>query len=237
MMGVTFMSELEATATILVVDDDEQLRTMLSRALGAEGFRVDTVSDGPGVHAALAGGSPDLVVLDVMLGDEDGLDILAELRRTSDLPVILLTGRGAEHERILGLKLGADDYLVKPFSPGELAARINSVLRRSRRPAPATALDFGSLRIDLITREVEVDGAAVAMTAKEFDLLAFMAAAPRQVFAREQLLRQVWDSSSDWQDSATVTEHVRRIRRKIEVDADQPKWIRTVRGAGYRFEP
>jgi two-component system phosphate regulon response regulator PhoB len=231
------MSELEATATILVVDDDEHIRTMLARALGAEGFRVDTVGDGASAHAALAAGGADLVVLDVMLAGEDGLDILAEVRRTSELPVILLTGRGAEHERILGLKLGADDYLVKPFSPGELAARINSVLRRSRRPAAATALDFGALRIDLVTREVEIDGAGVSMTAKEFDLLAFMAGAPRQVFAREQLLRQVWDSSSEWQDSATVTEHVRRIRRKIEVDPDQPRWIRTVRGAGYRFEP
>jgi DNA-binding response OmpR family regulator len=235
--GVTLMSELEATATILVVDDDEHIRTMLARALGAEGFRVDTVGDGASAHAALAAGGADLVVLDVMLAGEDGLDILAEVRRTSELPVILLTGRGAEHERILGLKLGADDYLVKPFSPGELAARINSVLRRSRRPAAATALDFGALRIDLVTREVEIDGATVSMTAKEFDLLAFMAGAPRQVFAREQLLRQVWDSSSEWQDSATVTEHVRRIRRKIEVDPDQPRWIRTVRGAGYRFEP
>jgi DNA-binding response OmpR family regulator len=128
---------------------------------------------------------------------------------------------------------------VKPFSPGELAARIVSVLRRTRRSATAApnVLDFGTLRIELQTREVEVHGTRVDFTAKEFDLLAFLAQSPRQVFAREQLLRNVWDSSSDWQDSATVTEHVRRVRRKIEDNPDEPRWITTVRGVGYRFEP
>ena len=227
------------TASILVVDDDESIRTMLARALSAEGFEVTVAPDGDSARAALAAGEPDLVVLDLTLPSEDGLDILAGLRESSDVPVILLTGRGAEHDRILGLKLGADDYLVKPFSPGELAARIVSVLRRTKRSAAAqpTILDFGSLRIELETREVEVNGVKVDFTAKEFDLLSFLAQSPRQVFAREQLLRQVWDSSSDWQDSATVTEHVRRLRRKIEDNPDEPRWIKTVRGVGYRFEP
>jgi len=238
-MTVTSVMSTVETATILVVDDDDAVRTMLSRALTAEGFAVEVAADGDAARSALANQEPDLVVLDLTLPSEDGLDILAGLRETSDVPVILLTGRGAEHDRILGLKLGADDYLVKPFSPGELAARISSVLRRTRRSAVAapTVLDFGTLRIELETREVEVHGAKVDFTAKEFDLLAYLAGSPRQVFAREQLLQQVWDSSSDWQDSATVTEHVRRLRRKIEDNPDEPRWIKTVRGVGYRFEP
>ena len=222
---------------ILVVDDDPEVRTLLGRALGAEGFEVDVAADGDGARKAIALSPPDLVVLDLGLGTEDGLDVLADLRKSRDVPVICLTGRGAEHDRVLGLKLGADDYLVKPFSPVELAARITSVLRRTRRQAPPPSLDFGDLRLDLSTREVVVRGAKVDMTVKEFDLLAFLAASPRQVFAREQLLQQVWESSSEWQDSATVTEHVRRIRRKIEDDPDQPRWVTTVRGVGYRFEP
>jgi DNA-binding response OmpR family regulator len=231
------MSDARPTAAILVVDDDEEVRTVLLRALGADGFDVRAVGDGDDARRAMAEHDPALLVLDLELPGEDGLDLLADLRRTSDVPVILLTGRGAEHERILGLKLGADDYLVKPFSPGELSARIGTVLRRSRHTSPAPGLDFGDLRIDVPTREVVVRGTAVDMTAKEFDLLAFLAGSPRQVFGREQLLQQVWGSSSDWQDDATVTEHVRRLRRKIEVDADQPRWIKTVRGVGYRFEP
>ena len=231
------MSDLEATATILVVDDDDAVRTLLSRALGADGFAVEAVADGPAAREALAAGTPDLVVLDLMLGSDDGLDILAALRQTSDVPVILLTGRGDEHDRILGLKLGADDYLVKPFSPGELAARITSVLRRTRRPATSQTITFGELHIDLTTREITLNRSLVELTAKEFDLLAYLARFPRQVFSRDQLLAQVWESSSEWQDSATVTEHVRRIRRKIEDDPDNPSWIRTVRGVGYRFEP
>jgi DNA-binding response OmpR family regulator len=231
------MSDIEATATILVVDDDDAIRTLLSRALGADGFTVEAVADGPAAREALAASTPDLVVLDLMLGSDDGLDILAALRQTSDVPVILLTGRGDEHDRILGLKLGADDYLVKPFSPGELAARITSVLRRTRRPATSQTIVFGELHIDITTREVTLNRSLVELTAKEFDLLSYLARFPRQVFSRDQLLAQVWESSSEWQDSATVTEHVRRIRRKIEDDPDNPQWIRTVRGVGYRFEP
>ena len=231
------MSDVNAKPVILVVDDDEQVRNMLTRALGAEGFEVEAVPDGAAARRVIAQGTPDLVVLDLTLSSEDGLDILTEMRRTMDIPVILLTGRGEEHDRVLGLKLGADDYLVKPFSPMELAARIVTVLRRTRRQGPPPLLDFGDLRLDIGTREVHVGGVAVEMTAKEFDLLAFLASSPRQVFAREQLLQRVWDSSSRWQDSATVTEHIRRIRRKIEDDPDKPRWVTTVRGAGYRFEP
>jgi DNA-binding response OmpR family regulator len=178
------------------------------------------------------------VLLDVLLGAEDGLDVLATIRRTSDVPVIMLTGKGLELDRVLGLKLGADDYVVKPFFPAELSARIGTVLRRSRpRESSAGELQFGDLRLDTATREVVLNSDAVEMTAKEFDLLVFMARSPRQVFTRAQLLEQVWDSSSAWQGEGTVTEHVRRIRRKIEADPDNPRWLRTVRGVGYRFEP
>jgi two-component system phosphate regulon response regulator PhoB len=235
--SVTLVPDLQATATILVVDDDEDVRTLLARALGAEGFRVEAVADGAAARRHLAVLDADLVVLDLTLPAEDGLDILTELRAGSDVPVILLTGRGAEDDRILGLKLGADDYLVKPFSPAELAARISSVLRRTRHDQPGRGLDFDDLHIDTGGREVVVRGDVVTMTAKEFDLLAFLASSPRQVFGREQLLQNVWSSSSEWQDSATVTEHVRRVRRKIEVDPDHPRWVTTVRGVGYRFEP
>jgi DNA-binding response OmpR family regulator len=152
--------------------------------------------------------------------------------------VVFLTGRGHEIDRIAGLKMGADDYIVKPFSPGELAARVESVLRRAQpRRDDSAALTYGDLHIDPKTREVSLTKRRIDMTTKEFDLLYFLASSPRQVFSREQLLDHVWSSSPEWQTDATVTEHIRRLRRKIEADPDRPTWIRTVRGAGYRFEP
>jgi DNA-binding response OmpR family regulator len=222
---------------VLVVDDDESVRVLLTRYLEMEGFEVDEVSDGGGALAAIAATNPDLVLLDLMLPAHDGLDILTRLRRDSEVPVILLTARGSEADRILGLKLGADDYVVKPFSPGELTARINSVLRRTRNAAPQQVLQFEGLSLDLATREVTVGNLMVSTTAREFDLLAFLASSPRQVFTRQQLLENVWDSSGEWQDPDTVTEHIRRIRRRIEADPDHPRWIKTVRGVGYRFDP
>ncbi len=226
---------------ILVVDDDPEVRGMLSRLLEVEGYKVSEAMTGAEAIGSLANGQPDLVILDVMLTTEDGFDVLTAIRRTSDVPVILVTGKGAETDRVLGLKLGADDYVVKPFSPAELAARVGTVLRRSgtnRASATSTGtLEFGDLVIDTLAREIRVSDRLVETTAKEFALLAFLAGSPRQVFTREQLLAQVWDSSSEWQDAGTVTEHIRRIRRKIELDPDSPQWVRTVRGVGYRFEP
>ena len=176
-----------------------------------------------------------------MMPARDGLDVLGDIRTTSDVPVILVSALGEEADRVLGLKMGADDYVVKPFSAAELSARVESVLRRAQlRATPestANQLGFDGLTLDLQTRDVTVNGEKVEMTAKEFDLLAFLAGSPRQVFTREQLLRQVWGSSSEWQSDATITEHVRRLRRKIEDDPDHPRWITTVRGVGYRFEP
>jgi DNA-binding response OmpR family regulator len=223
---------------ILVVDDDEGVRVLLTRYLEMEGFEVDQVPDGGQALAAIASSKPDLVLLDLMLPAQDGLDILTRLRRDSEVPVILLTARGSEADRIVGLKLGADDYVVKPFSLGELTARITSVLRRTRAGTTSQSiLQFDGLTLDLSTREVTTGDLVVTTTAREFDLLAFLAASPRQVFSRQQLLANVWDSSQEWQDPDTVTEHVRRIRRRIEPDPDNPRWIKTVRGVGYRFDP
>jgi DNA-binding response OmpR family regulator len=222
---------------VLVVDDDEAVRVLLTRYLEMEGFAVDQVPDGAAALDAIASSKPDLVLLDLMLPAQDGLDILTRLRRDSDVPVILLTARGSEADRILGLKLGADDYVVKPFSPGELTARISSVLRRTRSASAHSVLQFDGLTLDTATREVTACDLVVSTTAREFDLLVFLASSPRQVFSRQQLLANVWGSSDEWQDPDTVTEHIRRIRRRIESNPDNPRWIKTVRGVGYRFDP
>ena len=232
-------------ARILVVDDDPQLRSLLLLVLEGEGYKVLLASDAPSAVKEIEAGTADLVVLDVSLGADDGRMVLARIRDLGDLPVILISGKGDTADRVLGLRLGADDFLSKPFSPVELVARVETVLRRSSVrtavPVPETAPeDFDNpsgLRVNEVTREVMVEGAAVDLTAKEFDLLAFLIRSPRQVFSRGQLLEHVWSSRSEWQDEATVTEHVRRVRHKIESDPAKPRWITTVRGVGYRFEP
>ncbi|HEY5273256.1 MAG TPA: response regulator transcription factor [Acidimicrobiales bacterium] len=226
---------------ILVVDDDAEIRDMLRRLLEADEYQVEAVSTAPDALAAVVREEPDLVLLDVVLDTEDGRDLLKEMRLVCDVPVVFLTGRGSEIDRVSGLKMGADDYIVKPFSPGELTARVASVLRRTKRHVAATPsssiMDLGDFAIDVSSREVTLHGTQIAFTAKEFDLLVFLAASPRRVFSRQQLLESVWGSSGEWQDEATVTEHIRRVRRKIEEDPDNPKRISTVRGVGYRFEP
>jgi len=233
----------EDVTLVLVIDDDPQVRTLVSRLLRHEGYEVVEAGDAGEALRHVDQREPDLVLLDVVMPQVDGIDLLAEIRTRSNVPVIMLTALGDEADRILGLKSGADDYMVKPFSPGELSARIESVLRRSQMSSNSVqgsateALTFGELEIDQRTRDVKLDGQLVELTAREFDLLFFLASSPRQVFDRQQLLTQVWQSSADWQDPATVTEHVRRIRRKIESDPDRPRWLKTVRGVGYRFEP
>jgi DNA-binding response OmpR family regulator len=227
---------------VLVVDDDQEVRTMLTDLLHDEGFHAHEAADTAAGLVAIDKHTPDVVLLDVNMPSMNGLDMLAEIRRRGELPVIFVTGRGGETDRVVGLRMGADDYVVKPFSSAELVARIHSVLRRSRPgsqllPESDEQMDFGRLRVDPVTREVHLNGDTIAMTAREFDLLAFLARSPRRVFSREQLLTHVWESSTAWQDPATVTEHIRRIRRKIEDDPDEPRWLATVRGVGYRFEP
>jgi two-component system, OmpR family, phosphate regulon response regulator PhoB len=228
-----------AAGTVLVVDDEPMVREVVARYLELDGFGVHEAADGAEAVGWLASHRPDLVVLDVMLPGTDGLSILRHLRATGDVPVILLTARAEEVDRVLGLELGADDYVVKPFSARELVARVRSVLRRAT-PKPSqdgdAVLDFGDLRVELLSREVTVDGRRVELTPKEFDLLAVLARSPRQVFSRRQLLAQVWDSAPEYQDAATVTVHVGRLRQKLERDPENPRWITTLWGVGYRFE-
>jgi DNA-binding response OmpR family regulator len=226
--------------TVLVVDDEPMLRSLLCRLLQMEGYKVLEAEDGLTALDVVANDKPDLVLLDVMLPARNGLDVLSDLRRTNDVPVILLSALGDEGDRVVGLRLGADDYITKPFSAAELSARVESVLRRAKLGNAAAApgkYSYGGITIDLGTREVRMAGEWVELTPKEFDLLVYLARSPRQVFTREQLLQGVWGSSSSWQSDATVTEHVRRLRRKVEDDPDHPRWIVTVRGVGYRFEP
>jgi len=225
------------TAHVLVVDDEPMVREVVTRYLEQDGHTVTVVADGAAALEALDRGGIDLVVLDLMLPAIDGLQVLRDLRARSTTPVIVLTARGDEGDRIHGLTLGADDYVVKPFSPRELVARVASVLRRAAPTPTAQELTFGPLHIDESSREVHLHGEVVELTRREFDLLAFLAKAPRQVFTRAQLLEQVWDSSAEWQDPATVTVHIGHLRQKLEADPSSPQRLVTVRGVGYRFEP
>jgi DNA-binding response OmpR family regulator len=225
--------------TVLVVDDEPMVREVVARYLRLDGFGVHEAADGLTALDWLSSQRPDLVVLDIMLPGTDGLTILRRLREQDDVPVILLTARAEEVDRVVGLELGADDYVVKPFSARELVARVRSVLRRSTfRPMAddTRVLDFGGLLIEPLSREVTVDGQRVDLTPKEFDLLVVLARSPRQVFSRRQLLAQVWDSAPEYQDPATVTVHVGRLRQKLERDPENPRWITTSWGVGYRFE-
>ena len=230
------VSRLAERDRVLVVDDDAVIRGLVRDGLEREGFDVSDVADGATALEVLAGNRPSLVILDVKLPARGGFDVLSAIRAGSNVPVILQTGRVSEIDRVLGLELGADDYVVKPFSPRELAARVRAVLRRAIAD-PERPLSFGDLEIEPASREVRVDGRVAELTAREFDLLAFLARSPRRVFSHSELLAEVWHSTSEWQDPATVTEYVRRIRAKIEVDRNQPRWIRTVRAAGYAFHP
>lgn len=224
---------------ILVVDDEPMVREVVAQYLTRDGFEVCELDRGDLVEQAVERFRPDLIVLDIMLPAGNGLDYLRKAG-SERVPVILLTAHADESDRILGLELGADDYITKPFSPRELVARVRTVLRRSQPTSDISAdnetLRFEGLHIDRRAREVFVDAQLVTLTAKEFDLLAFLAQTPRQVFSRAQLLECVWDSSADFQDPATVTVHVRRLRHKIEANPEQPRWIATVWGVGYRFE-
>jgi len=230
--------EAVPTPLVLVVDDEPMVREVVAQYLQRDGHNVHEVGDGTAALAWLADHRPDLVVLDIMLPGTDGLSVLRHLRATGDIPVILLTAQADELDRVLGLELGADDYVVKPFSPRELAARVRTVLRRSAPTVSGgAALDFDGLRIDPRAREVDIAGRSVALTPKEFDLLYTLAQSPRQVFSRRELLHRVWESAPEYQDPATVTVHVGRLRQKLETDPEEPRWITTARGVGYRFEP
>ncbi|HEX6312262.1 MAG TPA: response regulator transcription factor [Acidimicrobiia bacterium] len=228
----------DAPARILVVDDDPTVAEVVVRYLEREGYAVESVGDGRAAIDRAGAEVPDLVVLDLMLPGLDGLEVYRRLRLLAPVPVIMLTARGDEDDRVVGLELGADDYVSKPFSPRELTARVKSVLRRAggvtASPEPGT-VETDGLVIDLGAREVRRDGELVTLTAREFDLLAFLARHPRVAFRREELLERVWGYT--YGDTATVTVHIRRLREKIERDPSSPARLTTVWGVGYRFDP
>ena len=224
--------------TVLVVDDEPMVRDVVCRYLERDGHRVVTAGDGESAREMIEHEAPSLVLLDVMLpGKTDGLALCRWIRASSELPVILLTARVEESDRIVGLELGADDYVTKPFSPRELATRVKTVLRRVRasRP-PLDRVSVGPLEIDATTRDARRNGEALCLTAKEFDLLWFLASHPRRVFSREHLMRRVWGYAAAL-DTGTVTVHVRRLREKIEDEPSRPSHLETVWGVGYRFTP
>ena len=229
--------------TILVVDDEPSISEVVTLYLRRAGYQVRVAHDGTAALAELEAALPDLVVLDLMLPGVDGLEITRRLRAVGDTPIIMLTARREETDRILGLEMGADDYVVKPFSPQELVSRVRAVLRRTAQPAKRDesepserALRFADLTVDPGTRLATVRGAEIVLTAKEFDLLWFLAGHPRQVFNRDQLLDNVW-GETQYIDPSTVTVHVRRLREKLEADPSTPRHILTVWGVGYKFEP
>jgi two-component system response regulator ResD len=223
--------------TVLVVDDEPIVREVVVSYLQREGYRTLEAADGDRARELLEAESPGLVVLDVMLPGTDGLELCRWIRARWELPVIMLTARGEEADRIVGLELGADDYVTKPFSPRELAARVRTVLRRTNLDLSETErLSFDELSIDARTREVTKSGVELSLTAKEFDLLWFLARHPRHVFSRDQLMDRVWGYEAVL-DTGTVTVHVRRLREKIEDDASRPRFLQTVWGVGYRFTP
>lgn len=223
---------------VLVIEDDRHLAGVVHRYLEREGLDVEVVHDGrTGLERALES-LPDLVVLDLMLPGLHGIEVFRRLRRVAPIPVVMLTARGSEEDRVTGLELGADDYVAKPFSPRELTARVRAVLRRASAPldAPGSAvLRAGELEVDLVAHEARRGGEPLTLTAKELDLLAFLMAHPRQAFTRRELLVAVW--GYDVGDTATVTVHVQRLRDKAEHDPRAPRHLQTVRGVGYRFDP
>jgi DNA-binding response OmpR family regulator len=223
---------------VLVVDDDRTVSDVVARYLVREGHQVEAVADGVSALERATARPPDLVVLDLMLPGMSGLEVCRRIRDIAPIPVIMLTARGEEGDRVIGLELGADDYVTKPFSPRELVLRIGAVLRRARGPLPSDArsvLADGDLVVDTGAHEAMLAGQQLSLTAREYDLLVYLLRHPRTAFTREQLLDRVWE----WKfgDVSTVTVHVRRLREKIEADAANPTRLVTVWGVGYRWEP
>ncbi|MFF2850181.1 response regulator transcription factor [Streptomyces sp. NPDC058001] len=232
------MEKQPVPARVLVVDDDPTVAEVVSGYLTRAGHTVDHAPDGPNALAQATAHRPDLVVLDLMLPGMDGLEVCRRLRAQGPVPVIMLTARGDEDDRILGLEVGADDYVTKPFSPRELVLRVESVLRRSRALAgphpPGAPIGAAGLTLDPAGRTVTKNGTGLALTVREFDLLAHFLRYPGRAFGREELMRDVW--GWDFGDLSTVTVHIRRLRGKIEDDPARPRLIRTVWGVGYRLD-
>ncbi|MGW1798492.1 response regulator transcription factor [Streptomyces sp. NPDC001984] len=227
--------ERAGAARVLVVDDDPTVAEVVTGYLDRAGYVVDRAEDGPAALARAAAHWPDLVVLDLMLPGMDGLEVCRRMRGRGPVPVIMLTARGDEDDRILGLEVGADDYVTKPFSPRELVLRVESVLRRTRPRADTGSLTASGLTVDPAARRALKNGDELDLTIREFDLLAFFLRHPGRVFSRQDLMKEVW--GWDFGDLSTVTVHVRRLRGKVENDPARPRLIQTVWGVGYRFEP
>jgi DNA-binding response OmpR family regulator len=229
-----------SASRILIVEDEPSIAEVVGLYLKRAGYGVQAAADGRTAMEILESQTPDLVVLDLMIPEVDGLSLTRWLRTRSDVPIIMLTARREEIDRISGLESGADDYMIKPFSPQELVSRVRAVLRRTRReqedPESERRLSFDGIEIDPPSRTVLVRGAPVELTAREFDMLHLLARHPRQVFTREQLLERVW-GGAQYIDAGTVTVHVRRLREKIESDPSSPSRLLTVWGVGYKFEP
>lgn len=221
---------------VLIVDDDPDIRSALRDVLGDNDYRVVEASTGTQAKQLLTAHDPDVILLDLGLPDVSGLDVLVDLTQSRSTPIIVISGRSGEADTVVGLDLGADDYITKPFSDRELIARVNAAVRRSRRHQPEPIMTFGTLSINEDTHDVSNDATPIALTPKEFALLAFLARSPRRVYDRKQLLQEVWGSSPNWQDDNTVAEHIHRIRRKLD-PLNRTRWIETVRGVGYRFTP
>jgi DNA-binding response OmpR family regulator len=226
---------------VLVVDDEASIREVVAQYLALDGFTVAQASDGTEALRLAELQPPDLVVLDLMLPGLDGVEVCRRLRARSAVPIVMLTARGDETDKLTGFDVGADDYVTKPFSPRELVVRVRAILRRvEATQVPAMVLDdslhVGSLVIHTQLRSVLRDGAPLDLTAKEFDLLHFLASRPNQVFTRQQLLDRVWDIGY-FGDASTVTVHIRRLREKVELDPGRPRHVKTVWGVGYKFEP
>lgn len=223
--------------TILIADDEAEIVELLRDYLEADGHTVIGVGDGDAAVAAAIQSDPDCILLDVMMPGKTGFEVCRILREQKETPILFLSARQSDVDKIRGLGLGGDDYIGKPFSPGEVVARVKAVLRRYQRngaaPAPSPRLRFGRLEIDTRAHQVYVDGRLINLTAKEYELLVFLAEHPRQVFTREQLFDRIW---GDFGDLHTVTVHIGRIREKVEADPSKPKLIATVWGVGYRFE-
>jgi len=222
---------------ILIVEDDPAVRDVLRIALEREGMTVEAVRNGEAALESFRSvGSLDLVILDIMLPDTDGITLCQELRRTSDVPVIMLTAREGERNVVLGLEVGADDYVTKPVGPAEVVSRVRANLRRRRMDAQAANLkyEFPDLMVDLSRRQVWVRGAQVELTTTEFEILRFLAAHPGWVYSRQQIMQQLWDVDF-YGETRSADVHIQRIRRKIEPDPRNPRYIQTVRGIGYKF--
>jgi DNA-binding response OmpR family regulator len=225
-------------STILVVDDEAIVRDVVARYLRRDGYDTREAATGDEAREILETAPPELVVLDVMLPGTDGLELCRWIRSRSDLPVIMLTARGEEADRIVGLELGADDYVTKPFSPRELAVRVRNVLRRTTQTSvhEREAVTFGDVRVDAAAREVHKEEVPLRLTMREFDLLWFLVSHPRRAFSRDRLMDRVWGYTTAV-DTGTVTVHIRRLREKVEDDPSRPRYLETVWGVGYRFNP